>query len=62
VITGFVLLILLAGCPIIAALPSQIGEIRLAGLSLLWWYACAVVPVLAVLVAAAAARPADSPE
>ena len=45
-----VLLLLLAAFPVIAALPDQMGAIRLAGLSLLWWYGGVVAPVLAWLV------------
>ena len=41
------LLLLLAGFPIIAALPSDAGTIRVAGVSLLWF----VAPALAWLVA-----------
>jgi hypothetical protein len=48
----FLLLVLLAGVPLIACLPNQIGTIRLAGPSLLWWYGGVVAPMLAVLVAA----------
>ena len=48
-------LVLVAGFPLLAALPNQVGAIRLAGLSLLWWYGGLVAPVLAALVAAASA-------
>jgi hypothetical protein len=59
------LLVLLAGFPLIASLPNQVGAIRLAGLSLLWWYGGVIAPVLAVLVAGvwlAAAPPARQGE
>jgi hypothetical protein len=45
------LLVLLAGSPLIACLPDQVGAIRLAGLSLLWWYGGAIAPILAVVIA-----------
>jgi hypothetical protein len=53
---ALVLLVLLAGLPVLASLPNQIGAIRLAGLSLCWWYGGVVVPLLAVLLAVACAR------
>lgn len=50
--TGVVLLaLLLAGFLLLGALPNQMAAIRVAGLSLLWWYGGGVAPVLAVLVA-----------
>ena len=45
------LLFLLAGFPIIAALPGDAGAIRFAGVSLLWWYGALVAPALAWVVA-----------
>ena len=45
------LLLLLADFPIIEALPSDAGTIRVAGVSLLWWYGVFVAPALAWLVA-----------
>jgi hypothetical protein len=39
------LLALLAGAPLLAALPGDPGAIRLAGLSLAWWYAAVVAPL-----------------
>jgi hypothetical protein len=51
---GVVLLLaLLGGFPLIASLPNQVGAIRLAGLSLLWWYGGVIAPVAALLVAGA---------
>ena len=47
-------MLLLAAFPVIAALPDQIAAIRLAGLSVLWWYGGVVAPALAWLVAVAA--------
>jgi hypothetical protein len=48
-----VILVLLAGGGVVAFLPSGVGAVRLAGLSLLWWYAAVVAPVIAVLVTVA---------
>ena len=45
------LLLLLAAFPVLAALPSEAGSIRVAGLSLLWWYGAVAAPTLAWLVA-----------
>lgn len=48
-----VLLLLLAGFPLIGALPHQLGAIRVGGLSLLWWYGGIAAPLAAWLVAVA---------
>jgi hypothetical protein len=49
---GVVLLaLLLAGFLLLGALPNQAASIRVAGLSLLWWYGGVLAPGLAVLVA-----------
>lgn len=45
------LLLVLAAYPLIGALPSEAGSIRIAGLSVLWWYGAVVAPTLAWLVA-----------
>ena len=45
------LLLLLAAYPLIGALPSEAGSIRVAGLALLWWYGAVVAPPLAWLTA-----------
>ncbi|HTY80573.1 MAG TPA: hypothetical protein VMI34_22280 [Candidatus Bathyarchaeia archaeon] len=45
------LLVLLAGFPLLVLLPSDVGSIRMAGLSLLWWYGAVAAPALAWLVA-----------
>ena len=45
------LLLLLAAYPLIGALPSEAGSIRVAGLSVLWWYGAVVAPALAWLAA-----------
>ena len=47
------LLLVLVVFPVIAALPNQVAAIRLAGLSLLWWYGGVIAPVLAWLIAVA---------
>ena len=47
------ILVLLAGGAVLAVLPSRVGAVRVAGLSILWWYAAVVAPVVAVLVTAA---------
>ena len=50
--TGVVwLVLLLAGFLVLDTLPGQTGGIRVAGLSLLWWYGGVLAPVMAVLVA-----------
>jgi hypothetical protein len=41
------LLVLLVGAPLLALAPAAPGAVRVAGVSLLWWYAAAVAPVLA---------------
>ncbi len=48
---ALLLLLLLVVFPVIAALPNQVAAIRMAGLSLLWWYGGVIAPVLAWLVA-----------
>ena len=50
-----VLLVLIAAPPAAALLPYDVGAVRLAGVSLEWWYAGAVAPIRAVLVAALSA-------
>jgi hypothetical protein len=50
--TGVLLLaLLLAGFLLLGALPNHVAAIRVAGLSLLWWYGGVLAPVMAVLVA-----------
>jgi hypothetical protein len=50
--TGVVMLaLLLAGFLLLGALPNQVASIRVAGLSLLWWYGGVLAPVIGVLVA-----------
>ncbi|HSE02527.1 MAG TPA: hypothetical protein VLK35_00130, partial [Methylomirabilota bacterium] len=49
---GVVLLVLLlAGFLLLGALPNRVASIRVAGLTLLWWYGGVLGPVVAVLVA-----------
>lgn len=49
--TGVVLLsLLLAGFLLLDALPNQVASIRVAGLSVLWWYGGVLAPVAAVLI------------
>jgi len=45
------LLALLALVPLLALSPSAPGAVRLAGVSLLWWYAGLVAPLVAVAIA-----------
>jgi hypothetical protein len=45
------LLVLLAGAPLLALAPAAPGAVRVAGVSLLWWYAGLVAPLLATAVA-----------
>jgi hypothetical protein len=61
---GVVLLaLLLAGFFLLGALPNQVASVRVAGLSLLWWYGGVLAPMMAVLVAIRwfAPRPASPP-
>jgi hypothetical protein len=44
------LLLLLAGFLLLGALPNQAASIRIAGLSLMWWYGGIVAPVLGTFV------------
>lgn len=45
------LLVLLAGAVILALAPTAPGAVRLAGVSLLWWYVGAVAPLAATAIA-----------
>ncbi|RPH82695.1 MAG: hypothetical protein EHM88_08815 [Candidatus Rokuibacteriota bacterium] len=47
------LLVLLAGAPLLALAPAVPGAVRVAGVSLLWWYSALVAPVLATGIAIA---------
>jgi hypothetical protein len=48
---ALLLFLLLVSGPLVGLLPGDIGAIRLAGVSLLWWYQGVAVPGVAVLVA-----------
>jgi hypothetical protein len=50
------LLLLLAGFLVLAWIPDDRASVRVAGMSLLWWYGGLVAPALAVLVAILTAR------
>ena len=45
-----VLLVLLAGAPLLALAPAAPGAVRVAGVSLLWWYTGLVAPLLATAI------------
>ena len=47
------LLVLLAGAPLLALAPAAPGAVRVAGVSVLWWYAGVVAPLLATGIAIA---------
>ena len=51
------LLGLLAGAIALMAAPGNPGALRLAGVSLLWWYAAIVAPLAAILLIVAVRRP-----
>jgi hypothetical protein len=46
-----VLLVLLAGAPLLALAPAEPGAVRVAGVSLLWWYVGAAAPLAATALA-----------
>lgn len=45
------LLVLLAVAPALALAPAAPGAVRLAGVSVLWWYAALLAPLVATTVA-----------
>ena len=45
------LLVLLAAAPVLALAPAAPGAVRVAGVSVLWWYAGLAAPLLATAVA-----------
>ena len=51
---GAILVFLLAAFPLLAMLPNDVAGIRVAGLSILWWYGGVVAPLAAAAVAALA--------
>jgi hypothetical protein len=48
------LLVLLAGAVLLAIFPGAPGAVRLAGVSLLWWYVGVAAPLVATVVTVAA--------
>jgi hypothetical protein len=48
----FTLLVLVAGGLALAVAPFDLGAIRLAGVSLLWWYVGLIAPAVAIALAA----------
>ena len=56
-----VLFLLLGGVLLLTVAPFEIGTIRLAGVSLLWWYGVLAVPVAAGTVTVAALVRRDAP-
>ena len=49
-----VVFLLLGGGILLTVAPFEVGTIRLAGVSLLWWYGVVVAPVVAASVACVA--------
>jgi len=45
------LLVLLAVAPVLALAPAAPGAVRIAGVSLLWWYAALAAPLAATSLA-----------
>jgi len=45
------LLVLLAIAPVLALAPAAPGAVRVSGVSLLWWYAALVAPLIATTLA-----------
>ncbi len=50
---ALLLLLVLVAFPVLAVLPHQVAAVRLAGISLLWWYGGVIAPILAGLIAVA---------
>jgi Na+/proline symporter len=46
-----VLVVLLAVTPVATLLPGSPGSVRVAGVTLLWWYAALIGPLIAALTA-----------
>lgn len=53
----WLLILLLAGFALIASLPDALSSVRVAGLSVLWWYGGVIAPILGCLVTAMVASP-----
>jgi len=51
---GAILVLLLGAFPALAMLPNDVAGIRVAGLSILWWYGGVLAPLAAAAVAAVA--------
>ena len=45
------MLVLLAAAPMLALAPAAPGAVRLAGVSLLWWYTACAAPLAATTLA-----------
>jgi len=58
----FGLLLILAGLPALFLAPLELGAIRIAGVSLAWWYGGVLAPLLAFVLTLAflGASPDDS--
>ena len=52
---GSLLVFLLAAFPLLAMLPNDVAGIRVAGLSILWWYGGVLAPLAAAAAVAALA-------
>ena len=52
---GSLLVLLLAAFPLLAMLPNDVAGIRVAGLSILWWYGGVLAPLAAAAAVAALA-------
>lgn len=59
-LAGRLLGLVLAGLAFLALGPFDVGAVRVAGVSLLWWYGGAVAPVAAALVTLALFAPESS--
>jgi hypothetical protein len=46
-----IIFLLLGGVTVLTMAPFELGTIRLAGVSLLWWYGVVVVPLVTVATA-----------
>jgi hypothetical protein len=59
--TPALLLLLLAGFVALAWIPDDQASVRVAGMSLLWWYGGLIAPTLAVVLAVLTARSPREP-
>jgi len=53
---GSLLVLLLAAFPLLAMLPNDVAGIRVAGLSILWWYGGVLAPLAAAATATLAGQ------